>query len=701
MVPWSIAALFLVLTIAFLHGAVFTSKLPVPVDDVMRGDPWHRVVGDVIPRNAITNDTVRLFLPWMQAAREELLHCRAPLWNRYSFSGYPLLANSQSAPLSPLFLATLFVPLPKQIVAMAGLKIFFSLLFTYLLLQREKVSTSASIFGAIVFAFSVFETVYLYYSVTAVTALLPAALFAVLHALDDPRKKNVVFVAIVVATLLANGHPESVLHVAIACAALLLVELAFSSDRRGWLQRVRAPLAGVFAGLALSAPAWVPVLEQVRLSKRYAEVHAGHGFAPIPVTALWAVVTPNGFGNPLRHNFAWFVNYPGVAISYLGLLPLALFIAAAVAPRTPARDRTVIVLSVLLFLAAMNWSIVGHAINAIPPFSITANEKLRFVSVFLVAMVAAKALDQPKVLIAVAGLPLIALVGFVFRKHATVMRPVDAVGIASVVIFLFLPQRFAAIAIAAELFALNAGFNALVDGRYFRPPLPIVSALRSHAPLEPFRIVGRDWVFLPNASAQYGLEDIRGSDPMVSASYDQYLRRFTVEEEGTDVRRVVDVDRQELDFLNVRFLLAEPGATFGDRWRLLYHGPDGSLFENVRAMPRFFGRDGAQVLEIENPDATHFRLKVVSVASSIVASSQPAHGWRVQINGRQTSALGGAFLSFPVPGGTSTVDVVYRPASFYVAIAVAFLVLIALIAAHPHSMPRLNSPLLPRQAAPG
>src|SRR5262249_51535736 len=122
-VPWRIALLLLALTLVFLHGAVFSSKLPVPVDEVARGYPWRGVVGQVTPRNPLTNDTVKLFLPWMQVAREELAHFRAPLWNRYSFGGYPLLGNGESAPFSPLFLATLFVPLPKQIVAMAGLKI--------------------------------------------------------------------------------------------------------------------------------------------------------------------------------------------------------------------------------------------------------------------------------------------------------------------------------------------------------------------------------------------------------------------------------------------------------------------------------------------------------------------------------------------------------------------------------------------------
>jgi len=49
-VPWRTALLFLLLTLGFLHGAVFTTKLPVPVDEAARGYPWHGGVGDVDAR---------------------------------------------------------------------------------------------------------------------------------------------------------------------------------------------------------------------------------------------------------------------------------------------------------------------------------------------------------------------------------------------------------------------------------------------------------------------------------------------------------------------------------------------------------------------------------------------------------------------------------------------------------------------------
>lgn len=620
-VPWHIVALLLALTLAFLHGAVFTSKLPVPVDEVARGYPWHGLFPDVTEaRNGLTNDTVKLFLPWMQVVREEFSHGRAPLWNRYSFSGSPLLANSESAPFSPFFVATLFVSLPKQIVAMAGLKIFFSLLFSYLLLRRECLRDGAAMFGACAFAFCTFETVYLYYSTTAVTALLPAAIYALLEASADPRRSRIVLVAIIVAALLANGHPESVLHVAIGSVVFLLFEARLTLRR--WI----GPIVGAIAGLLISAPAWVPVLEQVFYSTRFAQLRHASAQA-LPLSTLWSLFAPNHFGNPVHHDWHGVLNYSVFASSYAGVLPLALGAWALVARKTSRRDRMLTAIAALLFLIAMNWTFVGHAINTVPPFSFTANDKLRFVFVFIVAVVAARAI------------PLFAWV-------ATVI-------------------------VLADLFSYNTTFNALVKPKYFRPRLPIIDALRTHAPREPFRVVGRDWVFLPNASAQYGLEDVRGSDPMELASYAEFFRTFSVQEPGTDVKRVQDVDRAELDFLNVRFLLAEPDAQLGGKWRLLYRGADGTLFENTRAEARFFSTT-AKIASITNDDPRIFSVNVIAPTAAMILSSEPnAPGWRATVDGHQAAIRPGTFISFEVPAGEHKASIRYRPRAFYWSLAAA------------------------------
>lgn len=678
--PARIALLFFAMTLAFLHGGVFTSKVPVPIDEASRGDPYRGVVGDVVPKNPLLSDTTRLFLPWMQVAREELFHFRAPLWNRYAFSGYPLLGNAESAPFSPLFLATLFVPLPKQIVAMAGLKLMLSLVFTYLLVKREGTSDGAAIFAAVAYGFSSFETVVLYYSVSAVTALLPMVLFAVLRALDAPSRRAALFVALSVATIFANGHPESVVHVAIAVAIVLAIELAFARDRRDWLRRFVTPFVGAVSGVLIAMPVWLPAAQQVLLSTRYAVLRSGAPKMTIPLTAAWAMLNPNGFGNPARGNWNWILNYMIVAESYVGLLVLVVFAAAVVSPRTTARMRLWSAAAIVTFVAAMDWSVLGHALNAIPPFDVAANDKLRFVSLFFAVVVAAKWLDGAA---RERALPLVAFASaaaaaslYVYRKQIALLRPSDLAGVVAVVAFVilylwlrprerWLPAAAAALTLV-ELFAFNANFNRLVDAKYYRPALPIVDALRRLAPREPFRVVGFNWVLVPNGATQYGLEDIRGSDPMSLARYTRVLERVGEVGEGTEVVQLLRPDHPLLDFLGVRFLLAEPEAEFGGKWRLVYRGRDGSLFENSQAKPRFFA-DGAAV-EVRQTSTAEFRLRVRAARRVTVISSEPAEpGWQVTVGGRRvaTKVVEEAFLGFDVPAGESGVTVRYRPLAFY------------------------------------
>jgi hypothetical protein len=671
-VQWRFIALFLALTFAFLHGAVFTSKLPVPVDEVARGYPYKGVIGEVTPRNPLTNDTAKLFLPWMEVAREELFAFRAPLWNRYSFSGYPLLGNGESAPFSPLFLSTLLVPLPKQIVAMAGLKIFVALLFGYLFARRARAGDAASCFAASAFAFSVFQTVFLYYSTTAVTAFLPAALYALLEAQLHARRRDVVLVALVVATLMANGHPESVLHIAIGAAGLLLIDLALSSDKRAWLHRFRIPLYGATAGLALSAPTWVPVLEQVLLSSRLAELRAAGHATAYPLTAAWAMVSPNGFGNPVRQNWGWILNYSLVAASYVGLLVLAFFAAALLSKRTDLRDRLWALYAVLLWLIALGWTPIGRLFNAIPPFSISANDKLRFVALFLAAVVAAKAVERIRALYVVFGLLCAGAAIYVYTLRASILRPWDLIAPIAVILLMLVPRRFAPAAAAAlltvELFVLNGGFNALVERRYYTPRVPIVEELRRIAPREPYRIAGLEWMFLPNASAHYGLEDVRGSDPMSYAAYTELLKPIVVDDRSIDFDRIVDVHSPLLDALNVRYLLTEPGAEPGGRWKDVYRGPDGSLFENPAAGPRFWIAEGDGDVAIEPRGPARFRLRVVARTPVRIRSSQGAGpGWSVS-DGRR---IHDAFVSLQLPAGTHEVDVAYRPWSFWGSVPMA------------------------------
>jgi hypothetical protein len=668
--PWSVVGIASSLALLFLHGAVFTTKVPVPVDEVMRGYPYRGIVGAVTPRNPLTNDTVKQILPWMQVAREELRNGRAPLWNRYHFSGYPLLGNGQSAPFAPTFLATLFVPLPHQLVAMAGLKLFLSIVFAWLFLRDEGVSWAAALCGAALYTFSVFMTVYLYYPMTTVTSLLPAAAFAARGCVNrQPQtasRPHIVLLAIVTAAVAAGGHPESALHIGIACAIVIALE---------WRNPLPAIVAAVF-GLAVSAPAWVPVVEQALISVRAAALASAPHAAMHPYLA-WTLLNPDAFGNPARGTWNWIYNYSIVASTYLGLIPLALLFAA----RT-RRDWQLVATCVLLFLVAMNWTFLGRTINAIPPMSLVAQDRLRFVVLFFAAVLAARVVDRlPRVRTFVASAIICAAAAWLVQMKSLGMHAaVGALALAIFAVVVMARPRLAPVAALVvtviELFTFNAHFNVLTSRACFQPPMPILDALRELSQGEPSRIVGHDWTFLPNAAAQYGVEDIRGHDPMALASYATFFKSIAVDDPSSDVLRVQDVEHPALPFLGTRFLLTDPSFTPSANWLLRYEGPDGKLYESKRWFRRFFAPHGdARIGAIVQETPTKLRVEVDAPRGALISSSMVfAPGWRVE-GALSTLRLHDTFLAFRVGPGQHTITVRYAPRSFYWSCVVALLAL--------------------------
>ena len=737
-VSWRMAALLLGIVFAFTARGVFTTGMPVPLDEVMRGYPYRGIFGVDRSKNYLTNDTVKQILPWMHVAREQMALGHAPLWDPYLFSGYPLLGNGQSAPFSPFFLATLFVPLPKQMVAMAGLKLFVALLFGYLLLRRERVSDAAAIFGSVLFAFAIFNNVFLYYPMTAVTLLLPAAAYGVLLCLSKRAGAPFVLVALIVASLLAGGHPESVFHVAIGVATLVVIEWItpqWESRRFAPGDFVRVAFAAL-VGLLISAPAWVPVLEQARISLRVLSLKVVNPGQAFPANTLWAMLNPDGYGNPAHGNYGWIMSYTHVASVYVGLIALVLFPAALFSPRSSLRDRLLAVAAILALLLSLNWTVLARLAYAIPPFSWIAHDRLRFVFSLFVAMASSRVVSRLRnwdlVVVLAGAVIVLPLSLYVFVKmYGQTLTIISAAGMAGLLIFVAgtMADRRAAAILACvlttvELFVFTFDYNAITDRRYYAPPVPIIDALHrfaAAAPREPFRILGLDWAFLPNSAAQYGLEDVRGTDPMEWSDYVRFFRVAEAKDTSIDVKRIVDPTHVAIDFLNVRYLLTYPNASLGGKWQRLYSGVDGELYENSDFISRFFiphllrrvhkndwerelrrsndfqetplvyGRELPPVV-VNPPDATitcrahgptDFRLRVATSRPTLVASSQPAMPWwQVRVNGEpvQPVRVNGAFLGFWVPAGVADVSVRYRSQPFRVAVGVALTGLSVLIA---------------------
>jgi hypothetical protein len=168
------------------------------------------------------------------------------------------------------------------------------------------------------------------------------------------------------------------------------------------------------------------------------------------------------------------------------------------------------------------------------------------------------------------------------------------------------------------------------------------------------------------------------------------------------------------------------------RWRLIYEGKDGKIFENTTVLPRFYAarnivlefkgnlflrrlseetdfahtavvkilpvdsdRMRSDLLAPRPPNApeptvemvdanpTDFRLRIRAPRHALIVSSQPWWpGWRVTLNGRrrEPQPVNGPFLGFTVPPGEWEVRVDYFPLTFWLGLAASLITIIILCA---------------------
>src|SRR3989344_1109332 len=99
----------LVFLIALFYSPfIFRGLLPIPGDTIVglyhpfRDKIWDNLTAGVPFKNPLITDPVRQQYAWRDLAVSQIKRGSLPLWNPYSFSGTPLLANFQSAVFYPL-----------------------------------------------------------------------------------------------------------------------------------------------------------------------------------------------------------------------------------------------------------------------------------------------------------------------------------------------------------------------------------------------------------------------------------------------------------------------------------------------------------------------------------------------------------------------------------------------------------------------
>jgi hypothetical protein len=246
---------------------------------------------------------------------------------------------------------------------------------------------------------------------------------------------------------------------------------------------------------------------------------------------------------------------------------------------------------------------------------------------------------------------------------------------------------------------LTIGWNSAFPIETFYPRTPLIDAvLRHHRPGFD-RMAGIGNVLFPNTNAIFGIEDARIHDPMEPARYVHFIGGAISHDY---YKKWLDESSPLLDRLNVRWLMTEPHHELTDttRYVLRYAGPDGRLYENRHAMPRFFAEDAR--VNITSAAADAYTLDIDAAKPTIVMSSVgasrswklsfrsevPESGFTRRRGGDEISAspretlpgtTGDPFLSFSIPAGHTTIRIRYVDTSFYIAALIALLTAVVLV----------------------
>lgn len=268
-------------------------------------------------------DLSRYFYPLRHLMVGQVLAGHLPLWNPYSYCGWPLLATLQICFFYPLTLIYYLLPFSVAFNYYIIIHYFLAGWFMYLLLRHFKLPRGAAYFGGVVYMFSGYLL-----SASNMNTSLSAAIWLPLALLfwdrliksQSPIKDYLAFV-LVSSLMLLGGEPTIIYF---SYWLFLFYGLIFGEGkwRAIWL------LAGAgFLTAGLCAVQLFPFLELTKFSDRVATGYGLISSSSFPPRETLSLIFPYFFGNPgqfcgYADTLLGPVNQSWLISPYFGILPV-------------------------------------------------------------------------------------------------------------------------------------------------------------------------------------------------------------------------------------------------------------------------------------------------------------------------------------------------------------------------------------------
>lgn len=302
---------------AFSFPYFFLNKVPFPsAYQVNHLAPWSAYPEFASPvKNSAIPDVVGQIYPWKKLVIDSWSKGEVPLWNPYILSGTPLLANYQSASLSPLNLLFFVMPFIDAWSLLVLMQPILAGIFMYLLARNFQQSKFAALISAIAFMLSGFIVTWMSYATLGYAILfLPLSILALEKYFEKKSPIWLFVLSVSIPLSFLSGHFQISLYFLIFVMAYLIFKALTVDPKKAF-----SCIVFVFFGLLLSMPQLLPSMEL------YSESLRSNIFLKseeIPYQYIVTLLAPDFFGNPVSRN-NWFGHYAEWN-AFIGIIPLFL-----------------------------------------------------------------------------------------------------------------------------------------------------------------------------------------------------------------------------------------------------------------------------------------------------------------------------------------------------------------------------------------
>ena len=282
-------------------------------------------------RLIIGGDTTLIHYPWFVYWRDQIAAGHFPLWNPYTFSGFPAFATPQAGYAYPAHWAVTWLPSVVAINWLVGLHVLLAGVGTAWCAGRLGASKDGQFLAGIVFALGSATTARLaagHLSFVESIAWLPLAtgLAVTMH-----ERHRVWQMGVVVGLMATAAQPELLIFSA-WWLPLWAGGMALQQGRRQAAVAIARTLCGLALGAGLAAFFLLPVAELEGISNRAGDLAWEFRVGiSLPIWHLLGLVNPEVFGSPGSATSGYWPgpgNYWHEYLLYVGFLTLLIALAA-------------------------------------------------------------------------------------------------------------------------------------------------------------------------------------------------------------------------------------------------------------------------------------------------------------------------------------------------------------------------------------